>query len=368
MSSAILLLPGRQLATSPRPLTPPSPAPPPPIEKDYSPYLKPPQHPERQIMSSPDLTQGPGLQIQRRTRKQVIIAQLASLKHWFLDSAKRATSPGTKLPSTVQNSSSSHKGFVFRPETRSQGRDTKSKHSDKGQPSQNTLRPDPGFNLNTPHFRSTPPPKRNSLSPQPLTPHSSYRRSSGRAVGGRNSTSSSVSSIRSFHNKSHSKASSTSSASITSIKTPRSPRGSLRIHPSTPTHGAFPGSIRVVRGGYNEGAIFSGGTQYARRKRTPLKGPLLLAPSSAPSGPSDQNVFGGRLGLGGRKRESSSGRNTERGKSGGGIIEEEEEDEEIEEVTEFGPLGPGEKVVAIGQDEDDEEYDDGDSDTLRGRN
>lgn len=369
LENPVLLLPGRQLVTSPRPITPPSPVPPPPIEKDYSPYLKPPQHPERQIMSSPDLTQTPGLQIQRRTRKQVIIAQLASLKHWFLDSAKRATSPGTKSPGTVQTSSSSHKGFVFRPETRSQGRDTKSKHSDKGQPSQPNNRPDPGFNLNTPNTRSTPPPKRNSLSPQPLTPHSSYRRSSGRGLGGRNSTSSSVSSIRSFHNKSHSKASSTSSASITSIKTPRSPRGSLKIHPSTPTHGAFPSSIRVVRGGgYNEGAIFGGTPQYARRKRTPLKGPLLLAPTSA-SGPSDQNVFGGRLGLGGRRRDTSSSRNSDRSKTGGGIIEEEEEEEEeIEEVTEFSPLRPGEKVVAIGQDEDDEEYDDGDSDTLRGRN
>lgn len=97
-----------------------------------------------------------------------------------------------------------------------------------------------------------------------------------------------------------------------------------------------------------------------------MKGPLLLAPSSA-SGPSDHNAFGGRLGLGGRKRDSSSSRNSDRGKPGGGIIEEEEEDE-VEEVTEFEPLGPGEKLVGIEQDEEEDEYDDGDSDTLRGRN
>lgn len=359
---ATLMLHGQELVVSPRPITPPSPIPPLPITKDYSPYLKPPQHPDRQIMSSPDLTQGPGLQVQRRTRKQVIIAQLASLKHWFLDSAKRATSPSTKLPSTIQNSGSSHKGYSFRSETRSQGRDTKSKHSDKGQPSQNNSKL--ALSLNGPTTRSSPP-KRNSISPQPLTPHSSYRRSSVRGLGGRNSTSSSVSSIRSFHNKSHSKASSTSSASITSTKTPRSPRGSLKIHPSTPTHGAFPSSIRVVRGGFNEAAILGGGQQYARRKRTPLKGPLFSAPPSV-SGPSTDNVFGGRLGLGGRKRDPSSSRNSDREKGGGGIIEEEEE--EVEEVTEFEPLGPGEKVVGIEHEEEDDEYDDGDSDTLRGRN
>ncbi|KAF8463262.1 kinase-like domain-containing protein [Kalaharituber pfeilii] len=371
IDNPLMILPGLVMAASPRPITPPSPAPPPPIEKDYSPYLKPPQHPERQIMSSPDLTAGPGLHVQRRTRKQVIIAQLASLKHWFLDSAKRATSPSTKAPSNVQTSS--QKSHTSRPETRSQGKDSKSKHGDKGQSSSEANgRPDPGFNLNT-QTRSTPPPKRNSLSPSPMTPHSSYRRSSGRGLGGRNSTSSSVSSIRSFHNKSHSKASSTSSASITSIKTPRSPRNTLKIHhPSTPTSGLFPNSLRLTRGGYNEGAIFNATPQYAKRRRTPLKGPLLLAPPSASGPSSEHNVFGGRLGLGGRKRDLSMSRNSDQGKAGGGggIIEEEEEEMETEVVMEFGPLGPNEQIVGIEQDEDDgdEEYDDGDSDTLRGRN
>ncbi|KAK4124344.1 kinase-like protein [Parathielavia appendiculata] len=107
--------------------------------------------------------------------------------------------------------------------------------------------------------------KRHSLSPSPLTPRSTVRRSSGQMTGlrGRKSTSSSVSSVRSLHHTthhthSHSKASSTSSngsvstsvASKTPMQSTRSPHHSVKVLPATPTAGTFPGfpsNIRLVR-------------------------------------------------------------------------------------------------------------------------
>jgi len=169
-----------------------------------------------------------------------------------------------------------------------------------------------------------------------LTPHTSYRRPSGRGLGGRNSTSSSVSSIRSFHNKTHSKASSTSSASISSItlKSPRSPRGSIKVLPATPTSSTFPSHVRVVRSssngqGYNEAAVLTPGVAFAKRKKSPFKGPML-----------NQAALHA-------KRENAGVRIAQK-RSRGNIIEE--EDEDIEEVLEF--MGPEESE---------------DEDTLRGR-
>lgn len=104
--------------------------------------------------------------------------------------------------------------------------------------------------------------KRHSLSPSPLTPRSTIRRSSGpTGLRGRKSTSSSVSSVRSLHHThhhSHSKASSTSSngsVSTSVSKTPMqatrsSPHHSVKVLPATPTAGGFPGfpsNIRLVR-------------------------------------------------------------------------------------------------------------------------
>jgi hypothetical protein len=103
--------------------------------------------------------------------------------------------------------------------------------------------------------------KRHSLSPSPLTPRSTIRRTSGpTGLRGRKSTSSSVSSVRSLHHThhhSHSKASSTSSngsvstsVSKTPMQTTRSPHHSVKVLPATPTAGGFPGfpsNIRLVR-------------------------------------------------------------------------------------------------------------------------
>ncbi|KAM7212234.1 hypothetical protein V8F06_012370 [Rhypophila decipiens] len=100
--------------------------------------------------------------------------------------------------------------------------------------------------------------KRQSLSPSPLTPRGTVRRSSGTAgLRGRKSTSSSVSSVRSLHpthHHTHSKASSTSSngsvstsVSKTPLQTARSPHHSVKVLPATPTSGSFPSNIRLVR-------------------------------------------------------------------------------------------------------------------------
>lgn len=101
--------------------------------------------------------------------------------------------------------------------------------------------------------------KRQSLSPSPITPRSTVRRSSA-GLRGRKSTSSSVSSVRSMHHThhqhSHSKASSTSSAnsvstsmSKTPMQTGRSPHHSVKVLPATPTSvTSFPSNIRLVRG------------------------------------------------------------------------------------------------------------------------
>ncbi|KAL7269974.1 hypothetical protein RUND412_007331 [Rhizina undulata] len=345
-SNPIIILPERNITRSPRPQTPPSPTPPPPIEKDrdYGPYLKPPQHQDRHTMSSPDLhADVNGNKAGRPNRKQAIMTQLASIKHWFMDSAKRATSPNSKHQQHQQQIQPQSQNA---PPSSSGGERSSHVYQQYVQPASSTRRYDSGQRRNSrsgptyiqsaSYHRNTPPPsKRNSLSPQPLTPHSSYRRLSGRGLGGRNSTSSSVSSIRSFHNKTHSKASSTSSASISSItmKTPRSPRSQIKVLPATPTNANFPGTVRVVRSGYNEAAVLTGVATFAKRKKTPFKGPMLSGIAS------------------GQRRDS--GDQAARGKApgrGGNVIQE--EDEEEEEVLDFGP----------GVDSDD----DGE-DTLRGK-
>lgn len=212
----------------------------------------------------------------------------------------------------------------------------------------------PGFG--TPGGPSVPPRnrtgsyKRQSLSPSPITPRSTVRRSSA-GLRGRKSTSSSVSSIRSMHHAhhhSHSKASSTSSTnsvstnmSKTPMQTGRSPHHSVKVLPATPTTAtSFPSNIRLVRGGpplamFNEGASETtsastsrsgslaaspmmppprspnpfaspfgerSGPFFAKRKRNLFKGPTL-APGSAGSGRSNsvssthkRSVSGDRLG------------------------------------------------------------------------
>ncbi|KAI1336252.1 kinase-like protein [Xylariaceae sp. FL0016] len=222
--------------------------------------------------------------------------------------------------------------------------------------------------------------KRQSLSPGPLTPRSTVRRSSG--LRGRKSTSSSLSSIRTMphHHHTHSKASSTSSnGSVSTTKTPlgagRSPHHSVKVLPATPTSTSFPSNIRLVRGpavalNFNEGmpsARSSGnnppgspnpfGTNpsvlFAKRKRSLFKGPSLSIgnPSGNRSGSTSSNHS---------RSASASGLGR---RSGEITIQEEDEDEavfeaeeDIEEVDQFSPIvrGPGEKIEEIYEvDEDD---------------
>lgn len=319
VDNPIIILPERPFAKSPRPVTPPSPKPPPPPSKkgrDYGPYLKPPQQ-ERQVRSSPDLRRDAEEHKNRPNRKQTLMMQLASIKHWFLDSAKRATSPHAK---------GGHHHLMHKSHPNVSKTHIYQQYSQASRSPQSGVRRNSRGNTAYITHRSTPPPKRNSLSPQPHTPRSSYRRLSGRGLGGRNSTSSSVSSIRSFHNKTHSKASSTSSASISSVnlKSPRSPRGSIKMLPATPTSSPFPG-VRLVRGGYNESAVAASPVAFAKRKKTVFKGPML----------------------GASKRDSMGSTSGKQRGGGSGIIEEEEEDGDIEEVLEFEPELVGDDDIVI---------------------
>ncbi|KAK1707448.1 hypothetical protein BDP67DRAFT_527257 [Colletotrichum lupini] len=224
--------------------------------------------------------------------------------------------------------------------------------------------------------------KRQSLSPSPMTPRTTMRRSSA-GLRGRNSTSSSVSSIRSMphHHHSHSKASSTSSngsvstsMSKNTLQRGQSPHHSVKVLPATPTATAFPSNIRLVRGPgppaplalFNEGMppppvtsgmqapgspnpfALGGGIQFAKRKRNIFKGPMLAFGGGGSAG--------GGGGGGGSSRSTSSNHSRSASASGLGRrsgeapIQEEEEgeeaEEEIEEVDAFSPVvgGPGERI------------------------
>ena len=142
------------------------------------------------------------------------------------------------------------------------------------------------------------------------------------------------------HPPTHSKASSTSSttnsvhSSVPYAKNSRSPHTSVKVLPSTPTIGNFPSNIRLVRAGpdYDETANFGSPTSlvFAKRKKTPFRGPLLTVGTNTGTSPS------------GRSRDS--GANVSRsasvaGRASGEIIEEEDE-EDIEEVDAFSPVAP----------------------------
>ncbi|KAF6838329.1 hypothetical protein CPLU01_02441 [Colletotrichum plurivorum] len=231
--------------------------------------------------------------------------------------------------------------------------------------------------------------KRQSLSPSPMTPRSTMRRSSA-GLRGRKSTSSSVSSIRSMphHHHSHSKASSTSSNGSVSTKNTlqrgQSPHhSSVKVLPATPTSTGFPSNIRLVRGPgppaplalFNEGMPSAsagmqapgspnpfaqgGGILFAKRKRNIFKGPML--------------AFGG--GGGGASATRSTGSSHSRSASASGIagrrsgevtIQEEEEgeeaEEEVEEVDVFSPVvgGPGERI-------EEQIFEDGEAETPTGQ-
>ncbi|CAJ2500831.1 Uu.00g036840.m01.CDS01 [Anthostomella pinea] len=225
--------------------------------------------------------------------------------------------------------------------------------------------------------------KRQSLSPVPLTPRSTVRRTST-GLRGRKSTSSSLSSIRTMphHHHSHSKASSTSSnGSVSTTKTPlgtgRSPHHSVKVLPATPTSTSFPSNIRLVRGpalslNFNEG-MPSGGSLannppgspnpfgpgspsvlFAKRKRSIFKGPTL----------SIGNSSGGRSGTTSSSHSRSASASGLGRRSGEITIQEEDEEaaefkgeEDVEEVDQFSPIirGPGEKIEEIYEGEGEDE-------------
>ncbi|KAL4990543.1 hypothetical protein BDW68DRAFT_185684 [Aspergillus falconensis] len=273
--------------------------------------------------SQPELAQHGGIFRRRTGRRQYpIISQLASIKHWFVESAKRAKSPHPKSAGGTSRKFLSEK---LSPAKGQEGTkkttlaaSTTSQPSDLATPTQikrasnaSSLAPS---SASYPHRRhsyprqprplSTGASHRNSLSPSPLTPRGSYRRSSV-GLRGRKSTSSSVSSIRSIHHgHSRSKASSISSNSIGSATTPtarvaKSPHTSVKVLPTTPGASArFPTNIRLVRNpdhglrdldepdgvpssSYNEAApaplLYSPSSSlvFARRKRSTFKGPML---------------------------------------------------------------------------------------------
>lgn len=226
--------------------------------------------------------------------------------------------------------------------------------------------------------------KRQSLSPSPITPRSTVRRSSA-GLRGRKSTSSSVSSIRSMHHNhhhSHSKASSTSSTnsvstnmSKTPMQTGRSPHHSVKVLPATPTTAtSFPSNIRLVRGGpplslFNEGAPTTGsasastsrsgslaaspmmppprspnpfaspfgersGPFFAKRKRNLFKGPALAFGGGG--GSSARSASGGSGGGGGSHNGATAAHNRSAsgdrlGRRSGEIAAVQEEDEEEED-------------------------------------
>lgn len=257
--------------------------------------------------------------------------------------------------------------------------------------------------------------KRQSLSPSPITPRSTVRRSSA-GLRGRKSTSSSVSSVRSMHHThhhSHSKASSTSSTnsvstnmSKTPMQTGRSPHHSVKVLPATPTTAtSFPSNIRLVRGGpplslYNDGVSASGsastsrsgslaaspmmppprspnpfaspfgersGPFFAKRKRNIFKGPALAfggsghAGGRSVSGSSGVGLGSGSSHLGGTPSHSRSASGDRHGRRSGEIAAVQEEDEEEEEEDDERVMARQQHMMMMAE-EDEEAIDDGDDD------
>ncbi|KUJ22401.1 kinase-like protein [Mollisia scopiformis] len=302
------------------------------------------------VTSNPDLLnpQANGIvqRPPRRKHQHAFINQLAHWKHWLLDSAKRAKSPGKRMsrstPDLLQKSANSSRTGPKEPSPRP----ATSKTPPSARP---LLQPGPQTHPPVARIYTTPTPgnKRHSLSPSPLTPRSTFRRSST-GLRGRKSTSSSVSSVRTIHHHqhTHSKASSTSSngsGSMSKVSLPsRSPHHSVKVLPATPTTSAFPSNIRVVRqppiSSFNEAPWGQpvGGLVFAKRKKNIFKGPMLNTSSSS----------GSANGSGHNRTGSHSRSASVAGRRSGEIIEEEDEDE-IEEVDAFSPLNGPEEIEEV---------------------
>jgi serine/threonine protein kinase len=305
-------LPEGSAVMSPVPATPP---PPPPIEKDTSYFDKPsnaasgvttptamasrsirsnsgsrPPLPPKErrrrsstlqlVMQNPDLLvpiPNPSGGIQKRhsrlsgKKQNQFLNQLGAIKHWFVESAKRAKSPGERPSPTTTQFGKTERPPLLSVNTdpvaagaNGKARPGPGNHSREVSGATVKTRSSYGAALTPTSSRlySAMPEnssrrRRTSLSPSPITPRSStYRRQSG--LRGRKSTSSSVSSVRSMprhHGTTHSKASSVSSNSVetSTIHSPgsrskgRSPHPSIKVLPVTPTTVSFPSNIRIVR-------------------------------------------------------------------------------------------------------------------------
>lgn len=345
--------------------------------------------------SQPELSQHRGI-FRRRTprRHHPILSQLASLKHWFVESAKRAKSPSAK-----SGGSRKFLSEKFSPaKSHDSGKKTASPSPAGEAPAEvvtptqmkristaSSLAPSSAsYRQNRHSYPRQPRPlntghssNRNSLSPSPITPRGSYRRSSA-GLRGRKSTSSSVSSIRSIHHtRAHSKASSISSNSVDTVATPtarisKSPHSSIKVLPTTPGSSArFPSNIRLVRGpsgpqrelgdhvghmpsAFNEAApgpiLYSPSSSlvFARRKRSAFKGPMLHTSNLMVSGSVIHSPLPGQAADSGDAIPAATRPAARKSQ----IIEEEEDDEgfedEIEEVDEFD--GPEEDIGTVAAD------------------
>ncbi|OAP61850.1 hypothetical protein AYL99_04053 [Fonsecaea erecta] len=373
------------------------------------------------VTTNPDLL-GPlnGVNKRRsgRFRNRQFLNQLTALKQWIVDSTKRAKSPvSPRIEKFLNGHSNNVSKATLSKDSNQINKSNKNltgttnPHTSNGaalipvisnsKPLPSVINPAP--RVDTARGR----PHRNSLSPSPVTPRSSYRRSST-GLRSRKSTSSSVSSIRSMarHNTSHSKASSQSSNnSLDTIQSPtsrtvslngRSPHPSIKVLPVTPTANAFPSNIRIVRTprgsdaglqprplsgvgseilhhppGTPQANAFGSNVMFARRKKSPFKGPSLnsafFSASTLPAAFGSPAIVGtgrnregsdGKLNLGLKDFMAGGGRRGSNSKRKSQIIEEEEEDEhaaigeeeeDVEEVDTFQAvhLNKGERLDSI---------------------
>ncbi|GAB7343995.1 hypothetical protein MBLNU457_1926t2 [Dothideomycetes sp. NU457] len=319
----------------------------------------------RQLQQNPSFLGVPDPNSRRKKLyQQPLRAQLTRIKSWFTDMPKRKNAADTQAndmrnPKDAQpelrRNSTAQLLEVRRANQQGSRPDmqTRATYPNRPRLSTNSSQGSQGSSMTRAQA------KRLSLSPQPLTPRSSYKRRSG--LGGRKSTSSSVSSVRSIHmhHPSHSKASSTSSTSnsMASPNLSNPPRSSHSPHPSVKVLPAPPGTtlptnIRVSRRGppgglgtlslpsfadiQQDGALQSSGAfsaigppspgmhaVFARGKRKVFKGPTGLGASPRNRIPTPSGSGGAGIG----SRDQSLPRRSMESR-GFAITEEEEEDEE----------------------------------------
>ncbi|KAF2759301.1 Pkinase-domain-containing protein [Pseudovirgaria hyperparasitica] len=342
------------------------PPPPPPVEKDVvhsrassrSRPLPPPKENRRSrssmlnvVQTNPDLLSSNGYVPKRRRKYQgPFFDRFAALRNWFDKAKSRSPGSKNKTLNALASSEQSKNGSDLAARRRSVAQSSTPRVANiPNRPDLYKRTSYPSRPRITTATSSTSVRARQSLSPSPITPRGSFRRASG--LRGRKSTSSSVSSIRSLHHHqySHSKASSTSSASIASPSVSASgkqsrgsPHTSVKVLPAIPTASStFPSNIRLVRGSSEAQSAFGGlpppspGLIFAKRKRSPFKGPMLSvnthnSPSSLPH--HHHRSHHTRDGSGSQNSRSGSiqGR-----RSGEVILEEEDEEEPL------GSMPPG---------------------------